>query len=864
MIDALRSRYRNYLFLVPVFVIAVAYQLGYTYSAIDTQWHASELPQQPVFLNAAGEVAGNSEEARRAGIPIGARLLSVNGIPAHNVMALSEALHASRAGQRMTFLVQPRSGPPREYSFSLASERQLRPSMGDWSTVYVYLLVGLLSIGTGVYVALRLPNDISAIALFGVLAGMLQLISVVNLWMWPRWAMVVAAVYTIMMQGCWPVSMMVFGIYFPERSIFDRRRPWLKWLLIVPIVLYAAGQAVAAALAHFDLRWSAPIFGVLNPLNLAIIVLHFTAQGLFFALLARKSKRASAPDAQRRLRILWVGSAISLTPIFGLFLAVLIFWHGDFSSIPQVLEIPLILVLLIFPLALAYVVLAQRAMDLRVAIRQGIRYAFAKTGVGVIVSIVIATLMWGMAVAVFSTAINRTAQIVIYVVLIVSGSILLRRPRQHAFRWVDKRFFREAYQSELILNELNEGIRSIIDERALLQTVSTRVSESLHVPCVAILLNHNHPFRAMYAVGCENAASAEFSASSFVVQKITAALEPGPIYFDTRSNWISEAPPHEIAAVRALNAQLLLPIQVRERLLAIFSLGPKRSEEPYSKTDIQLLKSVLFQTGLALENSRLAATVATEISQREKLNREIEIAREVQERLFPHDLPLLSGLDYCGACRSALGVGGDYYDFIQLADGKIGIAVGDVSGKGIAAALLMASLQASLRGQALQSGDDLTRVMTNVNRLVFDATPENRYATFFYAQYERPTRRLTYVNAGHNPPVILRWVDGQMHVIRLETGGPVVGLFREAPYQQASLMLDPGDILIGFTDGISEAMNVNDEEWGEERMLPALEACAGERAADMIPIVMAAADRFADGAPQHDDMTLVIVKLDAA
>lgn len=175
------------------------------------------------------------------------------------------------------------------------------------------------------------------------------------------------------------------------------------------------------------------------------------------------------------------------------------------------------------------------------------------------------------------------------------------------------------------------------------------------------------------------------------------------------------------------------------------------------------------------------------MAQRERLNREIEIAREVQERLFPQQLPVIAGIDYCGACRPALGVGGDYYDFLKLANGELGVAIGDVSGKGIAAALLMASLQASLRGQAMTGLTDLAQLMTNVNRLVYDATPPNRYATFFYGQYNRENRLFCYVNAGHNPPFVLRRTkNATVHVIRLDTGGPVVGLFPEAPYQQAS------------------------------------------------------------------------------
>src|SRR5262249_13747499 len=157
----------------------------------------------------------------------------------------------------------------------------------------------------------------------------------------------------------------------------------------------------------------------------------------------------------------------------------------------------------------------------------------------------------------------------------------------------------------------------------------------------------------------------------------------------------------EREALRQLRAQILLPLAVKERITGFVGLGPKLSEEPYSATDARLLQSVTTQAALALENSRLAAAIASEVAQRERRNREVEIGREVQERLFPQKFPPIDGLDYSGHCRPALGVGGDYYDFIRLSDGRFGIAIADVSGKGIGAALLMASLQASLRGQTI-------------------------------------------------------------------------------------------------------------------------------------------------------------------
>src|SRR5947207_2620154 len=162
------------------------------------------------------------------------------------------------------------------------------------------------------------------------------------------------------------------------------------------------------------------------------------------------------------------------------------------------------------------------------------------------------------------------------------------------------------------------------------------------------------------------------------------------VYVDDEDSWIyhTEISDEERRAFRNLQSQVLLPLSLNRKLLGILSLGPKQSDAPFSNADLQLLGSVATQTGLALENSRLTAEVANEVAQRERINRELEIAREVQERLFPQELPQFKGIDYAGSCRPALVVGGDYYDFIQLSDKELGIAIGDVSGKGIPAALL--------------------------------------------------------------------------------------------------------------------------------------------------------------------------------
>jgi phosphoserine phosphatase RsbU/P len=264
-------------------------------------------------------------------------------------------------------------------------------------------------------------------------------------------------------------------------------------------------------------------------------------------------------------------------------------------------------------------------------------------------------------------------------------------------------------------------------------------------------------------------------------------------------------------------------------------------------------------TALAQEVARLTTAIGREAAQRERVNRELEIAREVQEHLFPQRLPPVAGLDYCGQCRPAREVGGDYYDFLELPDGRLGFAIGDVSGKGVGAALMMASLEASLRALASVI-DDPADLMDRVNSQVRQASTSNRYATLFYAQYDPASRRLSYVNAGHNAPLVLRNSAGSDQVLRLETGGPVIGLLPHH-YEQGLFAHEVGDLIILFTDGVSESMNIRSEEWGEDGLIELAKACHGFPALEAMRRLLAAAEAFAAGAPQHDDMTLVVLRV---
>lgn len=245
-------------------------------------------------------------------------------------------------------------------------------------------------------------------------------------------------------------------------------------------------------------------------------------------------------------------------------------------------------------------------------------------------------------------------------------------------------------------------------------------------------------------------------------------------------------------------------------------------------------------------------------SQTAVFRREFQSAEQTQARLMPQGLPRLETLEFAGSCEPVKGVGGDYYDFLPLGDETLGIALGDVSGKGISAALLMAGLQGRLQALAAEWSHRLPELMARVNRSLCKVTESSRFVTFFYGVYRGGERRLDYVNAGHLPPILSRGATGE--ILRLDAGGPVLGVLEDAAYTPGSAVIEPGDTLVLFTDGITEATNPAGEEFGEQRLLEVLMNVSGLAAVDVASRIRAAAGDFRGELDAHDDLTLIVAK----
>lgn len=306
-------------------------------------------------------------------------------------------------------------------------------------------------------------------------------------------------------------------------------------------------------------------------------------------------------------------------------------------------------------------------------------------------------------------------------------------------------------------------------------------------------------------------------------------------------------------ALLGIRSVLAVPLSVDERnVFGIIYADSPTSAATFSEEHLDILTTLASVASIRVEN----ATLLDERIERERMEHELELATEIQQRFQPAGPPKIDGYEFQGMSFSCYEIGGDYYDFIHRHNGNMLIALGDVSGKGTAAALLMSSLHAAIHAQVAATGS-LGEVVTLVNKYLADNTPANRFVTLFLAELDPRTGVLKYINAGHNPPLVAR-LDGAVE--QLSAGGFPLGILPSAEFEVGELHLQQGEALIVYSDGVSEANNPEEEEFGVDRLTEVVRRNLSASAAGIRDKVEAALSAFTRTAPANDDITLVIVK----
>jgi sigma-B regulation protein RsbU (phosphoserine phosphatase) len=434
------------------------------------------------------------------------------------------------------------------------------------------------------------------------------------------------------------------------------------------------------------------------------------------------------------------------------------------------------------------------------------------------------------------------------------------------------------YDERKIFFDLGQGSQHVASIDQLYQRVAEKVRNALDASNAAIFIrddstgNFNLRILTGAPEGCPPGKTLQLNKRAFVVRRLMNLSTPlliEPKEIETWSQALNSVLPStreerasEHDVLRAIKATLLVQIRQKNELVGILSFGPRRGGFQYAVADRELLMSIAAQLALIIDNARLTERMVAQ----ERMRRELALAAEVQQRLLPSCAPKGVAMEVAGFCEPARGVGGDYYDFINFDNSsQLGLAIADVAGKGMPAALLMSTVQATLRSLTARNGSnsphaELSSIVSKLNRLLFNTTNGEHYVTFFYATFDQATQQLTYVNAGHNPPLYLS-DDSDLQVRQLTSGGLVAGAFEHAAYEQETVQMKPNDLLFLYTDGLSEALNVEGEEFGTSRIMDTLKSIKTLSADQIRDVVVRRVKEWCSGMSLYDDLTFVVMKV---
>ena len=478
------------------------------------------------------------------------------------------------------------------------------------------------------------------------------------------------------------------------------------------------------------------------------------------------------------------------------------------------------------------------------------------------------------------------SDLVVAVLLIGFLGLLHCLAKRHMLSRLEQHYNPAPYDEHKIFFDLGQGTRAVSSIDQLYENLATKIREALEANNAAIFVRDelSGDFNLRVFSGQVNSVALctpkngapgkqiILGARAFVARRLMNLSTPLSIEARDVETWeqalnstmpaLRETRVQEHQILRLLKSRLLVQIRQKDELVGILSLGPRRGEFHYSAADRELLMSVAAQLALAIDNARLTERMVAQ----ERLRRELALAAEVQQRLLPSRAPKSAAMEVAGFCEPARGVGGDYYDFINFENRHLGLAIADVAGKGMPAALLMSTVQATLRSLTVRNGSSLTlapelsQIVAKLNRLLFDSTKGEHYVTFFYATFDQSTQLLTYVNAGHNPPLYLQ-ADGTEGFRQLTAGGLVAGAFEHAAYEQETVQMQSNDLLFLYTDGLTEAQNLTGEEFGTSRIMEILKSLASLPVNQIRDEVVRRVKEWCFGMPLYDDLTFVVMKV---
>lgn len=702
-------------------------------------------------------------------------------------------------------------------------------------------LIALGFIGVGLWAFFAQPNSMQ-VRVFAWFCFAMTSVMISGVRIMPTYYATVQIPYLDSVRenlGIFAIGLSVFWLHlqllFPRPLPFlQRHKRWVLPLIYLPwlvIIVAAIGTAVGLLDASLAERISAL---VVIPMGLSLLI--------GFVILSRRFARTEDRLEKRQLRLVFWGTAVGLGGFVVLLIALNLFREYFASTMIQLGSIVACFsLLLITPITFAYAFGRYKLLDVQGKLRRGTRYVLT-SGVVFVVFLGLIYVLGELALS--KLGITGNMPTMALALLLALGISPARKKLQAE---VEKRFYPERQQLRSRLESALERSSSVGDCGQFWHQLAEQIRESLNIQTVHPVLAGNNGDN--YSL--RNLETTPFSPSGDFVGRLSRERRPllvdeliasgRTIISEDELNWLS-----------GNNVALVLPLITQQRMTGFLALGFKTEQEDYAPEELSLLTTLAPQVALASENLRLIE----ENVEKRRLEEQMQMARRIQEGFLPQVLPPTPGLEIATHNRFSLDVAGDYFDVMSLPDGESLIAIADVSGKGAGAALLMANLQASLR-MAVDVGIPLTRSIAQVNNLIFRNTPPEQYITFVAVLFDPRTSKLRFVNAGHNPPQLVRAAG---EVIELPPTGLILGAIPDVPYEEDCVEFNSGDVLVLYTDGVSEAMNDDEEEYGEDRIKQLATQLRFESPARIVQEFEIDVERFCGRIPMEDDSTMVVIK----
>lgn len=793
-------------------------------------------PYSGILLNNLSvERVSPGSPGEAAGFRKGDEVVSVNGIPTSNLRDASEFLSSVRPGDTVTYRIK-RAGSsltlPITFSGPPASE-VLRKSL--------IILVGLSFVAIGLLVYFRRSDRIALVFYLLCLAFGLVLLNVVNFEVSSARHGYKAAFYDLVWLAL-PALFLHFFLLFPERNPILARHPGLAYGIYCPAgALFLIWQYLNLMIFKYG-QSQAQAIGLLQIVTACYFVL-FVVTGLVAFL--RSYRRSRAPSMRRKLRLVVWGTILGTAPIIAVRVVL---------SVGPSVEIPgerfVFLPLLLVPAAFGHAIVRYGLMDLEIVIKRSLVY----TMLTAVLAAVYFAVVYG--IGRLAARFVGSADLLFSLISIFCITLLISPLRTKIRSSVDKMFFRDEYNYRMVLKQISHSLAGIVGLESLFAYLVTRVGEVFHASVIAIYIYDGRAglYSPRYAAGADVARLNSFSGEGGLAKRLGAE---GQTLNVERSLALDQPLPlsdREAGGLAKTDCALVVPFLFKSRLVGFMSIGKRLSGSYYASIDVELLETLCDQASVAIEN----ASMYLETVEKQKMEQELEVAREIQRQLLPKAFPEIRGLKTHGMNKPSKHVGGDYYDIIPLGAGKVAVVIADVAGKGVPAALLMASLQSSLRAEA-DPWRRPSEVISILNETIYEHTAGDTFATIFYGVIDFEREILTYCSAGQTPPVIMR---KDLSFELLDRTSIVLGIASRPAYSDASVPIRAGDLLFLYTDGVTDELNRDEQPYGEERLIGVLRQSYGLNLDTLLERVYSEVLGHTGGVTQ-DDLTALAIRVES-